>query len=82
MSLLARYEWFKYSLVVTDFSGSLQFLKAAEELQTTHSSNKRFEILSVVKLKIKKKQLNKAELKYRLKHLVSETRVFLLHCNM
>ncbi len=33
MGLLARYEWFKYSIILTDVSGSEEFLKAADSLQ-------------------------------------------------
>jgi len=40
MSLLDRYEWYKYSLIVTDFSGSNQFVNAAEEFQTSNFLNK------------------------------------------
>lgn len=41
MSLMARYEWFKYSIIVTDYSGSGEFLRAAESLQTSHISNQK-----------------------------------------
>ncbi len=32
LGILARYEWWKYSIIVTGFSGSEEFLKAAENL--------------------------------------------------
>lgn len=40
LGLMARYEWSKYSIIVTDHSGSDEFLKAAENLQTGHVSHK------------------------------------------
>ena len=33
MSILSRYEWFKYSIILTSFYGSDDFLKATESLQ-------------------------------------------------
>ena len=35
MGLLSRYEWQKYSIILTDFSGSEEFLKAADSFQYT-----------------------------------------------
>ncbi|CAF0742170.1 unnamed protein product [Brachionus calyciflorus] len=82
MSLMARYEWFKYSVIVTDYSGSHEFLRAAENLQNSHLSKHEFQILSVVKLKLKKNRMNKTEIIRRFKLLAPETRVILLHCHI
>ena len=38
MSLLSRYEWYKYSIIVTDYAGSREFIKSAEYFQTNHFS--------------------------------------------
>jgi hypothetical protein len=82
MSLLARYQWFKYSIIVTDFSGSNEFIKAAETLQNNNVLKQNFEILSVVKLRIKKGRIKRDEIIKRFKFMSSETRVILLHCHM
>ena len=36
MSLLSRYEWYKYSIIVTDYAGSREFIKSAEFFQNNH----------------------------------------------
>ena len=40
MGILARYEWWKYSIILTGFSGSDEFLKAAERLQYNKDEKK------------------------------------------
>lgn len=82
MSLMVRYDWLKYSIIVTDHSGSHEFLRAAENLQYSHLSQKKFKILSVIKLKLKKKQMNHSEIVHKFKFLAPETRVIILHCHM
>jgi hypothetical protein len=48
MAILARYEWIKYSIIVTDFYGSEDFLRACEQLQ--YSENKKqYEIICYYK---------------------------------
>ncbi|RNA20690.1 glutamate receptor NMDA 2B isoform X1 [Brachionus plicatilis] len=82
MSLMVRYEWQKYSIIATDYSGSHEFLRAAENLQYSHLSLKKFHILSVVKLKLKKNRMNESEITRRFRLLAPETRVILLHCHI
>ena len=42
----------------------------------------RFQILSMIKLRIRSDRPNKTEIKMHLKLIVPETRVILLHCHM
>jgi hypothetical protein len=41
MNLLAHYEWFKFSIIVTDFSGSSEFIRAVESFQNGKIKNKK-----------------------------------------
>jgi hypothetical protein len=43
MHLLARYEWLKFSIIVTDTAGSREFLRAAEYFQFNLGNNRQFE---------------------------------------
>ena len=42
IGLLDRYEWYKYSIIVTDFSGSNEIINAAKEFQTSNFLNKTY----------------------------------------
>ncbi len=42
MGILARYDWYRFSIIVTDFdSSSMEFLSAAQEFVNIPSYNKR-----------------------------------------
>ena len=38
LALLARYEWFKYTLIVAESPGSDEFIKALDTIQLTKES--------------------------------------------
>ena len=52
ISLLERYEWHKYSIIVSELPGSDEFVKAAESLQTGHFSKKQYSSFVCVLLQL------------------------------
>lgn len=52
MSLLDRYEWYKYSLIVTDVSGSAEFVTSAEGFQNLNFLNKTYDSLNFLLFQI------------------------------
>lgn len=46
MGILARYQWYRYSIIVTDFDNELtEFLEAAEKFEKISTYNKTYAIL-------------------------------------
>lgn len=76
LALLIQYEWFKYSIVVTEQMGWNEFIKALKDL--IEFRNQKFDILSIVKLK---KTDEHDEILAKLRSIKYETRVFLIHCS-